>query len=119
MINNEYVGMSVQKSGLPRVKGSIEHFEAMLEVFQDSRLKIRDLGLVWLDFVNQHGAVPHLFILKVLRFYNIPDNFIKFFFFFFFCWSPVSAPSEKAAHSLGPQRQTPTSLTQGLPKYIP
>ena len=25
----------------------------------------------------------------------------------------------KAALSPGPQRQTPTSLTQGLPKYIP
>ena len=25
----------------------------------------------------------------------------------------------KAAFSPGPQRQTPTSLTQGLPKYIP
>ena len=50
----------------------------MLEVFQDSRLKIRDLGVVWLDFANEYGALTHLFILKALRFYHIPDNFIKF-----------------------------------------
>ena len=68
MIDNKYVDMSVQKGGLPRVKGSIEQFEAMLEVLKDSRLKIRDGAVVWLDFANEYGAVPHLFILKALRF---------------------------------------------------
>ncbi|KAL5272883.1 hypothetical protein ACHWQZ_G000900 [Mnemiopsis leidyi] len=74
MVNNKYVDMSVQKGGLPGVKGCIEHFGAMWEVIKDARLNRRDLSVVWLDLANAYGAVPHVLILKALRYYNIPDK---------------------------------------------
>ena len=83
MINNKYVDMSVQKGGLPRVKGCIEHFGAMWEVIKDARLNRRDLSVVWLDLANAYGAVPHLLILKALRFYNVPDKIIKIIVVYF------------------------------------
>ena len=75
--------MSVQKGGLPGVKGCIEHFGAMWEVIKDARLNRRDLGVVWLDLANAYGAVPHLLILKALRFYNVPDKIIKIILVYF------------------------------------
>ena len=60
MINSKYVDMSVQKGGLPRVRGCIEHFGAMWEVIEDARLNRRDLNIVWPDFANAYGALPHL-----------------------------------------------------------
>lgn len=83
MVNNKYVDMSVQKGGLPSVKGCIEHFGAMWEVIKDARLNRRDLSVVWLDLANAYGAVPHLLILKALRFYNVPDKIIKIIVIYF------------------------------------
>ena len=66
MINNKYVvmNMSVHKGDLPTVnfknKGCIEHFGAMWEVIEDARLNRRDLNIVWPDFANAYGALPHL-----------------------------------------------------------
>ena len=83
MVNNKYVDMSVQKGGLPGVKGCIEHFGAMWEVIKDARLNRRDLSVVWLDLANAYGAVPHVLILRALRYYNIPDKIIKIIVVYF------------------------------------
>ena len=83
MVRNKYVDMSVQKGGLPGVKGCIEHFGAMWEVIKDAKLNRRDLSVVWLDLANAYGAVPHLLILKALRFYNVPDKIIKIIVIYF------------------------------------
>ncbi|KAL5270090.1 hypothetical protein ACHWQZ_G003546 [Mnemiopsis leidyi] len=83
MVNNKYVDMSVQKGGLPGVKGCIEHFGAMWEVIKDARLNRRDLSVVWLGLANAYGAVPHVLILKALRYNNIPDKIIKIIVVYF------------------------------------
>ena len=83
MVDNKYVDMTVQKGGLPGVKGCIEHFGAMWEVIKDARLNRRDLSVVWLDLANAYGAVPHVLILKALRFYNVPDKIIKIIVIYF------------------------------------
>ena len=77
MVDNKYVDMTVQEGGLPGVKGCIEHFGAMWEVIKDARLNRWDLRVLWLDLANVYGAVPHVLILKPLRFYNVPDDNIK------------------------------------------
>jgi hypothetical protein len=55
MVINKYVDMSVQKGGLPGVKGCIEHFGAMWEAINDAKLNRRDLSVVWLDLANAYG----------------------------------------------------------------
>lgn len=70
--------LSVQKGGLPGVKGCIDHFGAVWEVVKNARLNRRDLSVVLLDLVNAYGAVPHVLILRALWFNNIPaDKIIK------------------------------------------
>ena len=36
-----------------------------------------------LDLANAYGAVPHLLILKALRFYYVPDKIIKIIVVYF------------------------------------
>ena len=59
------------------MKGYIEHFGAMWEVIKDVKLNRRDLNVVWLDLANAYGAVPHVLIIRALRYYNIPNKIIN------------------------------------------
>ncbi|XP_063688236.1 uncharacterized protein LOC134821425 [Bolinopsis microptera] len=77
VVANGYVDLSVQKGGVPGVHGCTEHFGAMWEVLKDARVKRKDLSVVWLDLANAYGAVPHLLIVKALRFYHIPEKVIN------------------------------------------
>ena len=52
VVENSYVDLSVQKGGVPDVKGCIEHFGAMWEVIKNARLGRKDLAVVWLDLAN-------------------------------------------------------------------
>ena len=57
MINDKYVVMSVLKGDLPTVNFKNK---GCIEVIEDARLNRRDLNLVWPDFANAYGALPHL-----------------------------------------------------------
>jgi hypothetical protein len=83
VIQNKYVDTSVQKGGVPKVKGCIEHFGAMWEVIKDAKFSRRDLSVVWLDLANAYGAVPHVLILRALRYYNVPDKIINIIILYF------------------------------------
>ena len=82
-VDNGYVDLSVQKGGVPEVKGCVEHFGAMWEVIKDAKLKRKDLAVVWLDLANAYGAVPHVLIAKALRFYNIPPKIVDIILLYF------------------------------------
>ena len=57
MLQNKYVDTIsiVQKGGVPKVKGCIEHFGAMWEVIKDAKVNRRNLNIVWLDLANVYG----------------------------------------------------------------
>ena len=61
MINNNYVDMYVQKNGLPRVKGCVEHFGAMWEVLKDARLNRRYLSVVCWTLQMHYMGLCHIF----------------------------------------------------------
>ena len=83
VLHNKYVDTSVQKGGVPKVKGCIEHFGAMWEIIKDAKLNRKDLSVVWLDLANAYGAVPHSLIIKALRYYNIPTKIINIIILYF------------------------------------
>ena len=83
VVENSYVDLSVQKGGVPDVKGCIEHFGAMWEVIKNARLGRKDLAVVWLDLANAYGAVPHVLIARALRFYNVPQKIIDIILLYF------------------------------------
>ena len=82
-IENSYVDLTVQKGGVPDVKGCIEHFGAIWEIIKDARIGKKDLAIVWLDFANAYGAVPHVLIARALRFYNVPQKIIDIILLYF------------------------------------
>ena len=83
ILQNKYVDTTVQKGGVPEVKGCIEHFGAMWEVIKDAKLNRRNLNVVWLDLANAYGAVPHVLIIRALRYYNIPSKIINIIILYF------------------------------------
>ena len=82
-IENGYVDLSVQKGGVPDVKGCIEHFGAVWEVIKEAKMNKKDVAIVWLDFANAYGAVPHVLIARALRFYNVPQKIIDIILLYF------------------------------------
>ena len=76
-VNNGYVDTTIQKGGIPKVRGCIEHFGSLWEVVKDAKLKRKNLTSVWLDLANAYGNVPHLLILRALKFYHVPDKIVK------------------------------------------
>ena len=76
VVENGYVDRRIQKGGVPGVSGCVEHFGAMWETLKDARIMRRDLSVVWLDLANAYGAVPHLLIIKALRFYRVPQPIV-------------------------------------------
>ena len=82
-VENKYVDLSVQKGGVPEVKGCVEHFGAMWEVIKDARVNRKDLSVVWLDLANAYGAVPHVLIARALRFYNVPPKVVDIILLYF------------------------------------
>ena len=55
----------------------------MWEVIKDARMCKKDLVIVWLDFANAYGAVPHVLIARALRFYNVPQKIIDIILLYF------------------------------------
>ena len=84
ILQNKYVNTTVQKGGIPKVKGCIEHFGAMWEVIKDAKLNNRDLNVVCLDLDNAYGDVPHALITRILRYYNIPNKIINIHIILYF-----------------------------------
>ena len=83
VVENKYVDLSVQKGGVPEVKGCVEHFGAMWEVIKNARVKRKDLAVVWLDLANAYGSVPHVLIARALRFYNVPPKIVDIILLYF------------------------------------
>ena len=83
VLQNGNIDLTIQKGGVPGVKGCLEHFGAMWEVIKDAKLNRKDLSVVWLDLANAYGAVPHLLILRALRYYNVPTKVINIILLYF------------------------------------
>ena len=82
-VENNYIDTSIQKGGIPEVRGCIEHFGSLWDLIRDARINRKDLSSVWLDLANAYGNVPHLLILKALRFYHVPDKIVEIIMSYF------------------------------------
>ena len=52
-------------------------------MIKDAKVNRRNLNVVWLDLANAYGAVPHVLIIKALRYYNIPNKIINIIILYF------------------------------------
>ncbi|GFO40014.1 reverse transcriptase [Plakobranchus ocellatus] len=66
--------VSVQKGDLPKISDCLEHTTMIWETIQRAKSGKRNLDVVWLDFANAYGSVPHQMIQEVLRMYHFPED---------------------------------------------
>ena len=73
IVDNEYVDTSVQKGGIPRFPGCLEHTSVISQLIKEAKEMKGDLTVVWLDLANAYGTVPHKLIETALEHYHIPE----------------------------------------------
>ena len=61
---NWYIDESVQKAGLPKIPGCIEHTYFIWSTIQEAKNKNENLSVIWLDVANVYGSVRHRLIEK-------------------------------------------------------
>ena len=71
---NGYINTSLQKGGIPRDSGCLEHATMIWEVIQRAKSEKLNLDVVWLDLANAYRSVPHQMIQLALRTYHVPED---------------------------------------------
>ncbi|GFO47393.1 reverse transcriptase [Plakobranchus ocellatus] len=73
LTENGYINTYVQKGGIPRVSGCLEHATMIWEAIQRAKSERLNLDVVWLDLANAYGSVPREMIQLALRMYHVPE----------------------------------------------
>nr|XP_055041026.1 uncharacterized protein LOC129428141 [Misgurnus anguillicaudatus] len=74
MTQNGYINTSIQKGGVEGFSGCLEHTGVLSQLIQEAKEKKGSLTVVWLDFANAYGSIPHNLIQVALDYYHIPHN---------------------------------------------
>nr|XP_055036896.1 uncharacterized protein LOC129424307 [Misgurnus anguillicaudatus] len=74
MTQNGYINTSIQKGGVEGFSGCLEHTGVLSQLIQEAKEKKGSLTVVWLDFANAYGSIPHNLIRVALDYYHIPHN---------------------------------------------
>ena len=72
LLTNVYIDTSVQKGGIPGIAGYLEHGNMIWEAIQKAKANRKDLDVIWLDFANAYGSVPHQMIHLSLQMCHVP-----------------------------------------------
>ncbi|KAL7869586.1 hypothetical protein AOLI_G00135740 [Acnodon oligacanthus] len=75
LLRNLHIDTSVQKGGIPKVPGCLEHTGMVTQLIREVRENKGDLVVLWLDLTNAYGSIPHKLDEEALRRYHIPDKF--------------------------------------------
>lgn len=74
MTQNGYINTSIQKGDVEGFSGCLEHAGVLSQLIQKAKEKKVSLTVVWLDFANAYGSIPHNLIQVALDYYHIPHN---------------------------------------------
>ncbi|XP_052260987.1 uncharacterized protein LOC127865138 [Dreissena polymorpha] len=69
-----YINTSSQKGGVPGFSGCIEHTSAITHLISEAKKGRKDLTVVWLDFANANGSIPHQLMYTALRHYHVDGH---------------------------------------------
>ncbi|XP_067280778.1 uncharacterized protein [Pseudorasbora parva] len=75
LLRNSYIDTSVQKGGIPKVPGCLEHTGVVTQLIREARENKGDLVVLWLDLTNAYGSIPHKLVEEALGRHHIPDKF--------------------------------------------
>lgn len=71
---NKYIDTSVQKGGIPKVSGCLEHTAILSHLIKEAKEKKKNLVITWLDIANAYGSIPHSLIITALRRAHVPEE---------------------------------------------
>ncbi len=74
---NKYIDTSVQKGGIPRVPGWLEHTGVITQLLREARETNGNLVVLWLDLVNAYGSIPHKVVECALQRHHVPVGITK------------------------------------------
>ena len=77
VINNGYINTSIQKGGIPRVAGCIEHTAILSQLIKEAKKEKKNLVVTWLDIANAYGSIPHSVISAALEAAHIPERTLE------------------------------------------
>lgn len=73
LLQNEYIDTAVQKGGIPKVPGCIEHTRVVTQLIREAQEGDGDLVVLWLDLANAYGSIPHKQVETSLIRHHVPD----------------------------------------------
>lgn len=65
-LTNSYLSTSVQKGGIPKVPGCIQHTGVVIQLIREAQENKGELVVVWLDLANAYGSIPYKLVKVVL-----------------------------------------------------
>ncbi|KAK0146619.1 Retrovirus-related Pol polyprotein from type-1 retrotransposable element R2 [Merluccius polli] len=74
LLKNEYIDTSVQKDGIPKVPGCLEHTGVVTQLIKDAREGKGDVAVLWLDLTNANGSIPHKLVETALDRHHVPGK---------------------------------------------
>ncbi|KAK0150652.1 hypothetical protein N1851_008245 [Merluccius polli] len=74
LLKNEYIDTAVQKGGIPKVPGCLEHTGVVTQLIREAREGKGDLAVLWLDLTNAYGSIPHKLVETALERHHVPGK---------------------------------------------
>ncbi|XP_077372334.1 uncharacterized protein LOC144033646 [Festucalex cinctus] len=87
LLRNTYIDTSVQKGGVPKVPGCIEHTGVVTQLIREAREGKGDLAVLWLDLANAYGSIPHKLVEASLDRHHVPDKIKDLILDYYSCFS--------------------------------
>lgn len=75
LLRNSYIDTSVQKGGIPKIPGCLEHNGVVTQLIREARETKGDLVVLWLDLTNAYGSIPQKLVEEALRRHHVPAKF--------------------------------------------
>ena len=74
VIKNSYINTSIQKGGIPKMSGCIEHTAVLSQMIREAKKEKKNLVVTWLDIANAYGSIPHNVITRALEAAHVPET---------------------------------------------
>ncbi|XP_073731592.1 uncharacterized protein [Misgurnus anguillicaudatus] len=98
LLRNAYIDTSVQKGGVPKIPGCIEHTGVVTQLRREAREGKGDLAILWLDLANAYGSIPHRLVETSLDRHYVPDKIKNLILDYYNSFSlRVTSGAEKSA----------------------
>ncbi|RXN08794.1 reverse transcriptase [Labeo rohita] len=86
LLQNEYIDIAVQKGGIPKVPGCIEHTGVITQLIQEALEGGGDLAVLWLDLANAYESIPHKVVETSLTRHHVPEKISNLILNYYSCF---------------------------------